>query len=427
MQQPGYAQPMYVQPGQPGYVQQPVMVPGQPMYAQPVYGQPAYGQPAYGQPAYGQPAYVGQPAPQPIYAQQQTPPPPQFGQHMLQQTAAPGAQPAKSAAAPAKTQAQTTLPPAQVNAQHTTMGASYGFDAKKEAEQIQAAIRGAGTDEQTLIRALGGRNPKERQMIAKAYFELYAKALDHKLSTDTSGNFRKLLKRLARPPLNVKADYIHAAMEGAGTKNLRLVDVLSQTSNTEINAIKAIYDAEHKSKLETRVHNETSGNFQKCCDNLMKAVREETTVINATVAKQDAEDIYKAGEKRLGTDDHTFVKIFTTRSQAHLQVVDKEYELLRKKSIIKAIKNETSGNYKDILKACCLPYERYFAMRLYNAMKGAGTKDDVLVYVFSVHDKPQLRAIAAEFQTKYNKSLEDMIKGDTIGDYLKLLLELLKP
>lgn len=71
--------------------------------------------------------------------------------------------------------------------------------------------------------------------------------------------------------------------------------------------------------------------------------------------------------------------------------------------------------------------QRYFAERLYNAMKGAGTKDDVLCYIFAIHDKPQLRAIAAEFQVKYNKSLEDMIKGDTSGDYLKLLLELLKP
>jgi len=310
---------------------------------------------------------------------------------------------------------------------HSTLGATYGFDPKKEAEALRAAMRGAGTDEKALIKILGGRSIADRLAISRAFHDLYAKGLEAQLSSETSGNFCRLLKRLVRPVANNKADYLYEAMDGVGTKNHWLIDVLTQSNNMEIKAIKHIYDSEHKSPLETRVHNETSGNFQKCLDNLTKGQREEPAVVDEKAASDDAAELYKAGEKKLGTDDSTFVKIITTRSAAHMLAVDRHYQTLRKKSVLDAIKSETSGNYMDTLLACSKSRETYFAERVRESIKGVGTNDNVLIYVLTVNDKPELQAIDKVYQTKYGKTMADSIKDDTSGNYRDLLLEIIKP
>lgn len=48
-------------------------------------------------------------------------------------------------------------------------------------------------------------------------------------------------------------------------------------------------------------------------------------VDRATVEK-DAKALFKAGEKKLGTDEKTFIHIFSERSRAHLAAVDHQYQ-----------------------------------------------------------------------------------------------------
>lgn len=43
------------------------------------------------------------------------------------------------------------------------------------------------------------------------------------------------------------------------------------------------------------------------------------------MAAKDAKDLYKAGEKRLGTDEKTFINIFTQRSWAQMAAIASNY------------------------------------------------------------------------------------------------------
>lgn len=43
------------------------------------------------------------------------------------------------------------------------------------------------------------------------------------------------------------------------------------------------------------------------------------------MVEKDAKALFKAGEKRLGTDEKTFIHIFSGRSRAHLAAVDSAY------------------------------------------------------------------------------------------------------
>ena len=64
---------------------------------------------------------------------------------------------------------------------------------------------------------------------------------------------------------------------------------------------------------------------------------------------------------------------------------------------------------------------------LYKSMKGLGTDDDLLIHTLSTRNPSQIEEAKAIFERKYpGESLEGWIKGDTSGDYMKVLLALSK-
>ena len=64
------------------------------------------------------------------------------------------------------------------------------------------------------------------------------------------------------------------------------------------------------------------------------------------------------------------------------------------------------------------------AMLLEDAMSGAGTKDHLLINrVVRVHwDRNHMQQVKGAYQHKYHKSLVSRIKGETSGDYEKLMV-----
>lgn len=53
--------------------------------------------------------------------------------------------------------------------------------------------------------------------------------------------------------------------------------------------------------------------------------RYEGPELDNTIVQQDATQLYKSGEKRIGTDEKMFIKIFSERSSTHLAAVDSAY------------------------------------------------------------------------------------------------------
>ena len=53
--------------------------------------------------------------------------------------------------------------------------------------------------------------------------------------------------------------------------------------------------------------------------------RHEGMEVNTEMAAKDAKVLYKAGEKKLGTDEKTFVHIFSERSSAQLAAISSYY------------------------------------------------------------------------------------------------------
>lgn len=63
--------------------------------------------------------------------------------------------------------------------------------------------------------------------------------------------------------------------------------------------------------------------------------RYEGPEVDQVMAGDDARALYKAGEKRLGTDEKTFIRIFCERSRAHLAAISEAYMRLYEKPLEK--------------------------------------------------------------------------------------------
>uniref|UniRef100_A0A672HD93 Annexin n=1 Tax=Salarias fasciatus TaxID=181472 RepID=A0A672HD93_SALFA len=247
------------------------------------------------------------------------------------------------------------------------------------------------------------------------------------LHSELSGDFRKLVMAMLKTPAEFDAYELNSAIKGAGTDEACLIEILSSRSNAEIKEINRIYKTEYKKKLEDAISGDTSGHFRRLLISLSQGNRDERETVDISLAKQDAQALYAAGENKLGTDESKFNAILCARSKPHLRAVFLEYQKMCGRDIEKSIIREMSGDLESGMVAvvkCIKNTPGYFAERLHKAMKGAGTKDRTLIRIMVSRSEVDMLDIRQEYVKNYGKSLYTDISGDTSGDYKKLLLKL---
>lgn len=314
---------------------------------------------------------------------------------------------------------QVVIPVYQVNTAWYD-GVPRPCDPVDDAKRLHKAIAGLGTDEKTLVKILGNRTKAQLCEIAMAYGRQFKNSLEKDLKGDCSGNFLALQLELIKPIINVKVDTLKKAMDGIGTRESALIDVICLAHPLEIIELNKLYPG----NLISRVKGETSGDFKKLLERLLEGKRIPYTQMDPNLAEQVAKDLYDAGERRWGTDDSFFIKIFTTYPPEFLQLVDAHYHRRYGHSLKHAVEKETSGDYCKALLACMSNPWDYYTDRLFYAMKGAGTDDKALIYIFGILNEWQLKYIERNFEKRHHKKLKDMIRGDCSGWYKELLLEL---
>uniref|UniRef100_A0A8C6USZ8 Annexin n=1 Tax=Neogobius melanostomus TaxID=47308 RepID=A0A8C6USZ8_9GOBI len=302
-----------------------------------------------------------------------------------------------------------------------------GADPLKDSEVLRKAMKGFGTDEQAIIDLLGSRSSKQRVACLKAFKTAYGKDLIKDLNSELSGDFRKLVMAMMKTPTQLDAYEIKNAIKGAGTDEACLIEILSSRSNAEIKEISRVYKEENKKKMEDAITSDTSGHFRRLLISLAQGNRDEREHVDVSLAQQDAQALYAAGENKLGTDESKFNAILCARSKSHLRAVFTEYQRMCGRDIEKSIDREMSGDLESGMLAvvkCIKNTPGYFAERLYKSMKGAGTKDTTLIRIMVSRSEVDLLDIRKEYVKNYGKSLYTHISGDTSGDYKKLLLKL---
>nr|DBA30588.1 TPA: hypothetical protein GDO54_006549 [Pyxicephalus adspersus] len=301
------------------------------------------------------------------------------------------------------------------------------FDASQDAETLYKAMKGFGSDKQAILDLITTRSNQQRIQIIQAYKSLYGKDLIDDLKYELTGKFERLIVGLMRPAAYFDAKEIKDAIDGIGTDEKCLIEILASRTNQEIHALVEAYKDAYGRDLETDVIKDTSGHFKKMLVVLLQGTREEDDIVSDELVEQDARELFEAGEQKWGTDEAQFIYILGSRSKSHLQLVFDEYEKIAGKSIEESIKGELSGDFEKLMLAvvkCIRSTKDYLATRLYKSMKGLGTSDNTLVRIMVSRSEIDMMDIRESFRTQYEKSLYSMIKNDTSGEYKKALLNL---
>ncbi|XP_062443017.1 annexin A6 isoform X2 [Rhea pennata] len=302
-----------------------------------------------------------------------------------------------------------------------------GFDASQDAEALYNAMKGFGSDKEAILDLITSRSNKQRVEICQAYKSLYGKDLIADLKYELTGKFERLIVSLMRPPAYSDAKEIKDAIAGIGTDEKCLIEILASRTNQEIHDLVAAYKDAYERDLEADIVGDTSGHFKKMLVVLLQGTREEDDVVSEDLVEQDARDLLEAGELKWGTDEAQFIYILGRRSKQHLRLVFDEYLKISGKPIERSIRGELSGDFEKLMLAvvkCIRSTAEYFAERLHKAMKGLGTRDNTLIRIMVSRSEIDMLDIREVFRTKYEKSLYNMIKEDTSGDYKTALLKL---
>lgn len=289
-------------------------------------------------------------------------------------------------------------------------------------------MKGFGTDEKVLIRVLTTKDPLQVEAIRTAYSRSIGRDLVKDIESETRGYFEKGLVALCRGPLLHDVHLLREALKGPGTNEGVLNDVLLGRSNADMAAIKSTYSREFRASLESDVKSDLSFKTEQHFMIVLAGNRiEESTPINQQAIEQEVKDLHRATEGQMGTDEMLVCSILSTRSDAQIRAINHTYEQRFRKKFEDVIRSEFSGHMKDALLhqlRSAVDKERNAAILLEDSMAGLGTKDTLLVSrVIRYHwDRNFMAAVKNKYRMLYGKTLGSRIKGETSGDYEKLML-----
>ncbi|KAI6176548.1 Annexin [Aphelenchoides bicaudatus] len=303
------------------------------------------------------------------------------------------------------------------------------FNAQHDADALRNAMKGLGCNNNRVVEILCARSNSQRQDIARTFKTMYGKDLVSELKSELRGDFEDLIVALMTNPVQYDAEQLYKAMARLGTRENVLIEVMTSRTNAQIFQLKQAYGHLYGRDLEKDLVSETSGYFARLLVSMCAGGRDESGHTDPLKANQDARQLYRAGEQRLGTDEAQFSAIIAVQNFNQLRLVFDEYQKVTGHSIEQAINAEFSGDIRDGLLAIIKAVRNragYFAELLNASMAGLGTRDTDLIRIIVTRSEVDLADIRNAYQQIYGKSLESAVAGDCSGAYKDGLIALIK-
>lgn len=140
-------------------------------------------------------------------------------------------------------------------------------------------------------------------------------------------------------------------------------------------------------------------------------------------ASKDAAILRKA-MKGLGTDEKAIISVIPRRTAKQRWEIASAFQTMYGKDLMTDLKSESSGRFRDLLVALMTPMPQFAAKELHDAMAGVGTDEGVLIEIICAMPNQDIKDIKDAYVSAYGHSLEDDIRGDTSGNFKKLMTSL---
>ncbi|KAG6885930.1 hypothetical protein C0995_008906 [Termitomyces sp. Mi166 len=264
-----------------------------------------------------------------------------------------------------------------------------GYNPLADAEAIMKACKGFGTDEAALIKTLTKITPLKMDALADFYVAKYGRTLVDHLNKETGSWFGMGLHGLVMGPLAWDVELLHDAVNGVGTNEELLKELIMDRSSEDLYRLSVDYKYKYGTDLSVKIRDDLSGQTQKLYLIALNARRPaESAPIDYTLVDKDILDLYNAGQGRIGTDETVFFNIICQRSPADQVMASVGGYGAKYRSLTKVIKS-------DLIIRAHWDYERF-------------------------------TAIKEAYHRRTGKTLESRVKSETSGDYQKLMLAIIR-
>nr|CAH8863940.1 unnamed protein product [Trichobilharzia regenti] len=244
------------------------------------------------------------------------------------------------------------------------------------AKSLYYAMKGLGTNDRVLIEILTTLWNDEIRAVAEAYKKVLkdkgSEATDRSLVTDmkkeTCGDYEYALLSLVQaerddvqvlqlksiPEKGVQsitnrdlaeadAKELYACGAGRmGTNERRITRIICNRTPYQLYLTSEVYSSMYGKTLLEHIEAETSGDYRKLLTSILRYATDRPALI--------AEWLYDA-MAGLGTKDYALMRLLITRSEIDLQDIMDAYQVIYGKSLLDAVKDDTSGDYRRTLSA----------------------------------------------------------------------------
>jgi len=302
------------------------------------------------------------------------------------------------------------------------------FDPKIESDKLHNALKNnSNNNKEIVIEISTSYTNSQRLKIREEYKTQFGTDLIEDLKSEFSGHLKEALVSMYYHPIDFDCYSLRSAMKGLGTDEDTLIEIIGTRPNSILKKIIERYSKLIEGRdLISDVKGDTSGSFRKLLVSILQTQRNGKLDPDIEKCNKMANELYEAGEKKLGTDDSVFHKIFATSSPLEISYISKAYHKLTGHTILQAISNEFSGDIKKLLIAivyAVISPSEFFATKVNKAIKGI-TNDKLLIRILVSRCEIDIKYIKLFYKQLYKKDMIEDIKGNTSGDYQKLLVKL---
>ena len=295
-------------------------------------------------------------------------------------------------------------------------------------EELYKSIKKREVDKNALIEVTVQNPLKERLKIKEKYKATYGQDLLDDFKSNLSGDFLDLMLALYTDIYEYDSQQCHKAIEGLGTNEDTLIEIIGTRPSWMLKIIKEEYKKNYKIDLENDVIDDTSGFFKNLLVCLLQCNRNENKNPDIEKCKKIVEELYNSEKKKLVTDEKIIINYFGNCSGSELMTIAREYHRESGNSLMKDIEKGFSGDIRKLIQTIIfanISPSEYFATRINEAIKGFGTNAKILTRVVVTRNEIDMNIIKEYYKLLFNKNLIDDIKSDTSGEYRKLLILLI--
>ena len=236
------------------------------------------------------------------------------------------------------------------------MVALFSDPVEYDCDQLRGAMKGVGTNEDTLIEIIASRTPGQINVIKQAYKTKFNRDLEEDIKKETSGTLRHLLVSLLQSSRSVNPTPNANKMASIAQEIYQAGEAQLGTNESVFNKYFCTLSPQELAVMSQQYHKLTGHTILQAIDkefhgDSKKALR---TIVYATLSPSEyfATRVNEA-IKGWGTNDHLLIRILISRDEIDMPQIKQYYKQLYGKDMVQAVKSDISGDYQKLMIELC--------------------------------------------------------------------------